>query len=274
MNNDMRNQGDIPTVRIPQEGEGSFQKVKMGISSIIGTRKSQQDTVFGKVTPDGAIAIVCDGMGGLEGGEIASKVAAETLARDYFDTWPIAHVPSFFREEALKMDQAVFELTGENGLPLEAGTTIVSVIVQNNGLYWLSVGDSRIYLIRNNEIVTVNQEHNYRMTLNAQLKDGIISRETYEKEDKKGDALISFLGMGNVSLMDLNQAPFLLEPGDMVLLCSDGLYRSLDEEKLLWTIRTNMPDIQRAAHCLTACAMDETESSLDNTSLVLLQYME
>ena len=258
---------DVITVQIFPE-----KHIEFGTSSILGTRKNQEDTIYGYAEKEKAIGIVCDGMGGLQGGETASNLAAESLAGAWFEQEEIEDVPEFLKQQAMIADEKVFQLEGENGEPLHAGTTIVAVIIRKRELYWLSVGDSRIYIIRGNEILSVCREHNYRMTLDAMLEEGSITKEEYEKEEPRAEALISYLGMGNLSLMERNQQPFLLEDGDIILLASDGLYRSLPEDEILETVRENQEDMQKAAEQLTARALGEKQAGQDNTSVIVMQY--
>ena len=150
----------------------------------------------------------------------------------------------------------------------------MAAIIEQNALYWLSVGDSRIYILRGKEIMAVNRDHNYRMRLDQALKSGEITKEVYEQEESKAEALISFLGIGNVSLMDINLDPFLLQPKDVVLLCSDGLYRTLPEEKIHEICVSHFPDAQTAADDLTETAVLSSLTSQDNTSVVVIYYQE
>ncbi len=247
-------------------------EVELGMSSIIGTRESQEDTIFGYQQGQEAIALVCDGMGGLAGGEIASKAAAESLADAWFARKEVLDIPGFLEEEAVKADERVFQQKNEKGERIRAGTTIVAAIIRQNELYWLSVGDSKVYIIRGKEILSVCREHNYRMTLDQQLEKGELTPEEYAAEEYRAEALISYLGMGNVSLMDLNRQPFLLEDGDIVLLSSDGLYRSLSEEEILYLVKEYGDDMQCAADMLTSTALGEKKSGQDNTSVILMRY--
>ena len=264
---------DIVTVRLfPQHRAEPEVKIEIGTSSIIGTRRSQEDTIFGYGSGKEAIALVCDGMGGLSGGEIASKAAAEGLVNAWFGRKEIEDIPEFLEKEALKADEKVFQQKNDKGERLRAGTTIVAAIIRGNELYWLSVGDSKIYIIRGKEILSVCREHNYRLTLNQQLEQGELTPEEYAAEEYRAEALISYLGMGNVSLMDLNRQPFLLEDGDIVLLSSDGLYRSLSEEEILCLIKEFGGDVQGAADVLTSAALGNKQSGQDNTSVVVMRY--
>lgn len=246
------------------------QPLEIGLSSMIGTRESQQDSIFGCVNGTKALAIVCDGMGGLNGGEQASRLAVECLMKDWFDKEDIVDIPAFLEQAAIKADEKVFYQKDDRGEPVKAGTTIVAVVVRGHELYWLSVGDSRIYIIRGNEIMAVNRKHNYRMTLNRKLKRGEITKEEYAAEEYRAEALISYLGMGNISLMDVNPNPFLLEDGDIVVLSSDGLYKSLSEEEILGLVRIKEGDMQKAAETLTNAALEKKKVKQDNTSVVTL----
>ena len=268
-------QRDIMTVRLQDSmdfSEPDKPRLTMGISSVFGTRPEQQDSVFGQIDGQSAIAVVCDGMGGMNGGELASQTAVKLLVEDYFKKKPISDVPEFLKQETLSMDTAVYGLKDENGKRLNGGTTVVCVIVEENKLWWLSVGDSRIYIVRSGEILTVNQEHNFRMLLDERLKKGLITEEEYHAGEDQAEALISYLGMGNVTLMDINKEPFILMENDIVILCSDGLYKRLPDQDILEIISYEEPDMQRAARRLTEVVMKRTQKSQDNTSIVMLEY--
>lgn len=281
-------EADIVTVEILPE-KRSF--LEIGISSIQGTRKYQEDTVFGTIEDEHhAIAIICDGMGGLEGGALASQSAVESLARAYFSHQEIESIPEFWRAEAKQADKVVASLTNENGKKLSCGTTVVLSMIEDNHLHWLSVGDSRIYVLRENELVIVNEAHNYRAQLDAMLQNGEITEAEYQKEEYRAEALTSYLGIGNVNMIDVNQNPLELQDQDVVLLCSDGLYRSLEDEEIVQILKrgsldtvedTKDPaadtvdiDLQTIAEQLTAIALDKSKGSQDNTSVVILKYNE
>ncbi|MCD7814322.1 MAG: protein phosphatase 2C domain-containing protein [Lachnospiraceae bacterium] len=247
--------------------------VKIGMSSVLGTRKTQQDVVYSFSREPLHLAVVCDGMGGLEGGEIASRIAAETLAADFLELDEEEDIYSFLRDEALRLDEQVWNLRGENGEFLDAGTTIVAVLIRGNELYWMSVGDSRIYQIRNGEITVLTREHNYRLTLDILLQQGRISKEEYDRSQDKAEALISYLGIGNLRLIDGNKAPILMEKGDKFLLCSDGLYRSMDKEQIMEQLLRAPDEAGRAAQILTTSVMQRCQRKQDNTSVVLVTYL-
>ena len=267
-------QAEIDTIRIEAEDVEleAMPTLQVSYSSILGTRKSQQDSMGERFVGGRGIAVVCDGMGGLKGGATASKTAVDQILLDYHNNQPIPNIPKFLEDEARKADNAVFSLNDERGGPLDAGTTMVAVIIDDGKLYWLSVGDSKIYIVRNHEIVTVNRLHNYRLTMDKMLKGGAMTVQEYQAQEKKAEALISYLGMGNVSLMDINREPFILQDQDVIVLASDGLYRCLNDQDILRSIQDNMGDVMHTADALTALATRKASRGQDNTSVILIRY--
>ena len=245
--------------------------VTMVASSIMGTRKYQQDSYACIETPMGDLAVVCDGMGGLEGGERASGLGIQTLLEDYIRlTDP--DVRSFLYREVVKIDDMVAHISDETGRPIGAGSTIVAVHIKDGVMHWVSVGDSKIYVVRGGTMQCIVREHNYRLMLNEMYINGKLTLEQYRSEESKAEALISFLGIGGVSLVDLSEAPVQLMPGDQILLCSDGLYKSLSDERILAILTDNYFDLQRAADELTAAALRYAGRGQDNTTVVLVRY--
>lgn len=248
--------------------------VKAAAFSIIGHREYQQDFA-GLVTDDRtALAVVCDGMGGLNGGEQAGREAVQLLLEDYDREQPRQQFTEFLCREAARMDRLVCGLTNSQGQPLKAGSTTVSVILRDGELHWMSVGDSRIYVLRGTSIVPVTRDHNYRRELEDMLSRGEITRERFQSEasTRRADALTSYLGMGGLRRIERNMQPFALEEGDMVLLCSDGLYKSLDEHQIQAMILDNQASLQVAVRRLVRMAKELAVKSQDNATAVLLRY--
>ena len=248
--------------------------VESAISSVIGARESQQDSCYVDVEEDGnAIGIICDGMGGLAGGEIASQNAVRMFIEDYEQVrHELTNFYSFFLEEMIEIDSMVAELTDEAGNLLSAGTTLVAVSVKNGNFQWISVGDSKIYILRGDVLYSMAMEHNYLTQLNQRLREGSISEEEYASEVGRGAALISYLGMGNISLMDAYPKPVQLMDGDIILLCSDGLYKALTEQQITETIHSYPGNLDAAASALQEQAAMAAGVTQDNTSIVMLSY--
>jgi len=251
-------------------------EILSGMSSVLGTRESQQDSCYVESGPGGnAVGIVCDGMGGLSGGEFASQNAVKTFVEDFEEIrYETDNYYDFFRNEMVDIDIMISHLKDDQGRYLNAGTTLVAVAVTDGYLQWVSVGDSKIYIIRGNDMVCVTKEHNYFMLLNDKLLEGSITDEEYQKEARRGAALISYLGMGNVSLMDLNPNPLQLLDGDIVLLCSDGLYKALSEDEIYAIVKKDPLNIEQTLQKLQSEAKKASVTAQDNTSIVMLLYRE
>lgn len=249
-------------------------EVVVALSSVLGTRESQQDSCYADTDSDRtAIGIVCDGMGGLQGGEIASQTAVKMFVEDYEQIrYTQDNYYDFFQNEIKDIDTMITHLKNDKGEYLNAGTTLVAVTITDGFLQWVSVGDSKIYIIRDDDMVCVTKEHNYQTLLNERLLNADISEADYVAESKRGAALISYLGMGNVSLMDLNPNPLQLQDNDVILLCSDGLYKALSDD-IIFNIVTNNPgDPEKILRVLQEEAFLASPNSQDNTSIVILIY--
>lgn len=247
--------------------------VRIEGESLLGTRDEQQDYYLYRVADDVSMAVVCDGMGGMQGGAVASELACVTLKEDVKKALPIEDYSTFLKKEALRLDEKVFELVDNKGQWLGAGTTITTVLIQKNEMYFMSVGDSRMYISRNDDMIPLNREHNYRLQLDCMLENHQISREGYESELKGSEALISYLGMGNISIMDVNRKPFILENGDKILLCSDGITKIFSEEEIR-DIMTMQKSPKELVTIIRKLIHSKEIKSQDNTTYVIVEYWE
>lgn len=257
-----------------EESEGD---VFFGTSSVIGRRSEQQDAIrvddsYAYGESGKAIAVLCDGMGGLAGGAKASNLCACMVFDAFHSDAPLSSFQDFYRRVVCRADEEVSGMRTEGGTQLlGAGTTLVSVAIQDGQLHWASVGDSRIYIIRGSQIRCVTHDHNYLMLLSEKVKRGEMTQQEADTHPKR-EALISYVGMGGVAYLGLNTKPFQLLDGDMLVLCSDGLYRSVSEEEIRQVVRCFADDVQQAAEALTSWAMSKSLPNQDNTSVVVVSY--
>ena len=243
----------------------------LGHHSAIGTREDQQDAFLILEDGDCLLAAVCDGMGGLSEGGRASNTAVKTLGKLYRQKPQEQSTNDFFMLSVDILDESVFGLRQSSANRQPSGTTIVSAGIRGNLLHWLSVGDSRLYIIRNNEIVCATTDHNYMLLLNNSVKTGEISPEEYKKEQCKGDALISYIGMGGVDLMDYNKTAFVLRENDVLILTSDGLYRNVSDEEIK-SIATRGETAQNIADLLGESTRKNAIYEQDNTTVIVIKY--
>ena len=244
-------------------------------STIVGTRQYQQDSVIipndAMQKKDKNICVLSDGMGGMQGGERASALCVTTLFNDFYEQKITKNYPEFFKSEINKIDEAVSNFTDDDGNSIESGATLVSVIIDKNNMYWASVGDSSIYIIRDDEIVKVTEDHNYYQDLIKKVSSGTITQEEADNDPSK-EALTSFIGIGGIELVDINEKPFELFDGDIIVMSSDGLYRSLNEDAIKLIVNEFSTNIPLAANMLTTSAMENRTGGQDNTSVIVVKY--
>ena len=215
-------------------------KVRTGIEvssqSDIGCLRTNNEDSFGYWEPEdddqflrkGRLAVVADGMGGYEGGQEASRLAVETLVASYRDFG--GDNPQQALIEALQAahDQirnysfAHPELRG-------MGTTCTAAAIVQDSLYFVHVGDTRLYLIRDGQITRVTRDHSYVGRL---VEAGMISAEEAETHPQR-NILTAALGTNPDLIMDSPGHPQPLRPEDVLLICSDGLWGQVRDAELL-----------------------------------------
>lgn len=250
------------------------------VRTATGNRKYQQDAVY--ISPSKVLAsnkktrilaLVCDGMGGMSDGGRASQTAIEMMVQGFkkIEKMPELNIPYFFQQGIKAIDQVIYDFPKEDGRG--SGTTMAACIAEDNKIYWASVGDSRIYIIRGNQMQQVTRDHNYRLHLQELVLTGQISEEEADAMRQK-EALISYLGMGNVSLMDINSQPFEMQYGDVVMLCSDGITKTLTDEQIKKIITADAVKPEQKAKALVDAATHINSHSQDNTTVALIHYQE
>ena len=240
-----------------------------------GSRDEQQDAAGFLSSAGGFLAILSDGMGGMSGGRQASALAVDVLTAA-FEKAPGAAPGGVFLAAADEADRAIAALTRPDGKPLRAGATLCAALVRQRRLYWLSVGDSRLYLFRKGELVQVSHDHTYAAELARRLSAGEITEAVYRQEMTRGEALFSFLGAGGLAQVDLGGTGLLLREDDAVLLCSDGLYRLVPDAGIASVLANfrNPADAAAALEAKAARAAAEGHIARDNCTVIVLRIKE
>lgn len=268
------------TMTAPHKVERKVLELTTMVFTAAGNRKYQQDAVYAsssKVLASNkktrVLALVCDGMGGMADGGKASQTAIQMMVQGFqrIEKLPEVNIPSFFRSGIQAIDHTIYTFPKEEGRG--SGTTMVACIAEDNRLYWASVGDSRIYIIRGNQMQQVTRDHNYWLRLQKMVAAGQMSMEE-AMATKQKEALISFLGIGNVSLMDINTVPFEMQVGDVVMLCSDGITKTLPDPQIKRIITADAVKPEQKAMALVEAATHANSHSQDNTSVALIHYQE
>ena len=221
--------------------------------SDIGKRNSQQDSGYIAADDGNVIAVICDGMGGFEGGQKASSTAVDAFVEFYqcYAAEKNFNI-EWMQQAAKRIDEIVYDLSDADGKRLGAGTTLIGLWIVENSLSWVSVGDSRIYILRGEEMAQITCDHNYFMEIDRKRAHGTISEEEYKKESESGEALISFVGMGGLLMMDISDNPFMLQSGDIIFACTDGVYRTINDDRLKEIISYGKSAVEKAQRIFEA----------------------
>lgn len=198
--------------------------------SHVGRRDNNEDAFY--VSDALGLFVVADGMGGYEGGEVASDLAISTIReffehrqRDSDETWPFGFDDSVgllanMLTTAVRMaNSRVVE--AKRGVLGKMGSTVVSIAVGNDELAIAHVGDSRVYRFRDGTLKRMTRDHSLSEEMGVEGPDGEITPDTTMR-----NVLTRALGMPDVSADVRVEKPL---PGDMFLLCSDGLLESLSD---------------------------------------------
>lgn len=196
----------------------------------VGQRRKVNEDACEVVEADGGwLFVVADGMGGHQAGDKASALAVEAVVevfRAQRKMEPTGRLVNALREAHERIHAMQGESTGRERM----GTTAVSLYVRGVQAHYAWVGDSRIYLVRDGELSQITRDHTVSEELMRHHEElGLEASQTHPDAHKLSRAL----GMETQSEPECAPDPLSIEPGDMFLLCSDGLYRMVDEEDIL-----------------------------------------
>lgn len=244
---------------------------ELAILSDIADREDQQDSSGYELKNTEGIVVLCDGMGGHEGGKIASTISTEHILKSYCEEYPCNNPSALLNTLAQECDVLVSELKRSDGEPMHAGSTLVSIIIQHNLLYWVSVGDSRIYICRGNELVQVTNDHIYKKLLEEQFINNNITQEEYEEGLKEGETLISFLGRKGLPYIDINANAFELQKDDEILLASDGLYKIVSDDSIREILKNFENGIEALQALQQKAKKNGRNQNRDNITMALIK---
>lgn len=245
------------------------------ISDVGRKRTANEDTY----TADGDLNlfIVADGMGGHAAGEVASKVAVESIqdfirytSNDKEITWPYEFDESLSMagnrlKSAIQIAHAkVLEVTAQKKEFQGMATTVVSLLMDNAKAQVAHVGDSRAYLIRGDKLIQLTSDHSW---VNEQLRTGAITSQQARNHPYR-NIVTRALGGPNPVDVDVSEEP--MQDGDIILLCSDGLNTMLSDEQILDNVRNNRDDLDKACQALISLANEN--GGEDNVTAILVKY--
>lgn len=212
--------------------------------TVIGNRLINQDAAL--VLDEVGLYAVADGVGGGLCGEVAAEMAVEHLKS-------VRH-PDDLKITILQIQKAVVKKAMERFSEPIMGTTLTCVLVFGNELHFCHVGDSRCYLLRDNRLQRLTEDH-----------------ECFD-ESMNTHVLSSYIGIGEAGqFLKIQQESLSLEPGDKILLCTDGLYRQLGEQRMIGILgKSTSPQAIAETLCTEAMRVEKS----DNITVVYVEILE
>ena len=209
-----------------------------------GGRKKNEDRMGYSYTRESGLFVLADGMGGHPEGEVAAQLALQTISALYQkEARPaIKDTVEFLSQALMAAHHQILRYASEKGMLDTPRTTLVAAILQGPGATWVHCGDSRLYMVRDGELLTRTRDHSY---IEQQSAAG------GQVEHINRNILFTCLGSPAKPIFDVT-GPVFLQQGDKLLLCSDGLWGSLSDAEIVQHlafkgVSTAVPDLVEAA---------------------------
>lgn len=241
---------DLGNIRINNEDMGLFFRIA---DESIGSEK-------------GSLLVVADGMGGHQAGEVASKMATDTIVQEYFKHNTFSTIEKNLSKAFATANKKIFDVASSNKKYFGMGTTCTALIILEHSVYYAHVGDSRAYMLKNNTISRITEDHTYVQEL---LKNGVITEHEAAVHPKR-NVLTNAMGTKPDVRIDSDKYSYSFETTDRLLLCSDGLYEYLADEELAQILSTQ--PIQEAANTMIQEA--KKRGGHDNITVVIAEKTE
>jgi protein phosphatase len=230
-----------------------------------------RDTTISKA-PDGCLlAVLADGMGGHAGGALASRMVC-----DHFLTSYAQHggtTVDGLLDALAAANSAIAGKVTDEPLLSGMGSTLVAVVFSPDGINWVSVGDSPLWLWRRGEIALLNEDHSLAPDLDKLAAAGKMTAEQ-ARRDPRRHMLRSAVTGDDIDLVDISRKPLRLEPGDYVILASDGL-QSLENSEIERIIQAYGADGAQPVAAALIRAIDALrEPHQDNATVVVVRAPE
>jgi serine/threonine protein phosphatase PrpC len=238
-------------------------------------RGHNEDAVF--ANPDFGIAILADGMGGYNAGEVASGMAVKLLSSELEEAFAVRPAYEIDRDSGLSYahrclldkvavtNAAIFSTAQSQPQYSGMGTTLVVTLFYDNQLTVAHIGDSRLYRLRGDSLCTITRDHSL---LQEQIDCGFISVDEARFSQNK-NLVLRALGVDSDVDTEIHDYP--VQPGDIYLLCSDGLNDMVEDDEIALTLQMLGANLELAATQLIQMANDNGGG--DNVSVILVKIL-
>jgi len=245
------------------------------LSDVGKKRKGNEDSLF--LNPEQKLFVVADGMGGHAAGEIASKTAVDAINEfvcltggDEEITWPfgldenISYDGNRLKTAIRHANRKVLEATKEKTEYEGMATTVAAVLVDGEVANIGHVGDSRIYLLSDDEFTQLTSDHSW---VNEQIQSGVISQDQARNHPLRN---VVTRALGGRADLAVDMQTRKMREGDLLLLCSDGLTSMVSDEEITLILREAQGDVEKAAEALVGAANEH--GGEDNITVVVLRF--
>jgi serine/threonine protein phosphatase PrpC len=227
-----------------------------------GGREKNEDRMGYCYTRESGLFVLADGMGGHPEGEVASQLGLQIVSALYQKAArPIVKdVPAFLASALMAAHHQIIRYASEKGMLDTPRTTLVAAIVQGTSATWIHCGDSRLYVVRDGELLTRTRDHSY-----LEHNSATTSRLTAMNRN----VLFTCLGSPTKPLFDVT-GPITLQQGDKIMLCSDGLWGTLDDSEIVRQL--SQQPVSEAVPDLVERALRSGGARSDNVTAIALEW--
>jgi PPM family protein phosphatase len=233
-------------------------RLRTGAASNVGRLRQRNEDSFVAKEP---LFVVADGLGGHLGGEVASRIAVDTLTSETEADGPEDGIPDRLREAVHRANEAVAERASNDPHLTGMGTTLTAVVAGSDSVYLAHVGDSRAYLFRDGDLRQLTEDHTL---VRRMVQEGRLTPEQAEIHPQRS-VLTRALGIEDD--LEVDQATVEVQAGDRLLLCSDGLTSMISDEDVRKILESN-DDPQEASDALVEAA--NAAGGQDNITTVVV----
>lgn len=245
-------------------------KIEYAKVSALGDRNDNQDRAAIVVAEDAALMLVFDGMGGHSDGAKAAEIGLNIVQEIFMATaLPVFDPQGFLYTALARAHDEVVKIGTDLAVDFRPRATCAVCLIQEGGSYWGHIGDSRIYQMRDGQLVSRSRDHSHVEVL---IQEGAITEE--EAMDHPMRNFVECCIGGDAPVPDMSiTAKRALSPGDVLLACSDGLWSGLNDEEMAKVATRSSESLAENLKTLSIRALQANAPYSDNTTGTALRWL-
>jgi serine/threonine protein phosphatase PrpC len=230
-----------------------------------GGRGQNEDRMGYCYTRNSALFLLADGMGGHPEGEVAAQMAMQVMTAMFQQEakQEIKDVRAFLSSALLAAHRHILSYAAEKAMIDTPRTTLVAALIQGDSVHWVHCGDSRLYMVRDGEMLARTRDHSYM----EQRQDELPLTKSGEPVNR--NILFTCLGSPATPVFDL-AGPVSLQQGDRILLCSDGLWGALADVEIIYDL--GLKSVGQAVPDLVEKALEKAGNNSDNVTVIAMEW--